>query len=167
VDYRMKIDQQSYTASVKPRTERGAYEITLGDRTHNVLVEALSPCRVRLHLDGQPHAVLLAKTTEGTWVWMDGCARLVQEPPQEIRRKSRTTAAGSDFVTPPTPATVVRLLVEKDQPVEKGQPLVVVSAMKMEITLTAPHSGMVSAIHTTVGAQVRPGEILVDISVAS
>jgi biotin carboxyl carrier protein len=49
------------------------------------------------------------------------------------------------------------------QVVDKGTPLVVVSAMKMEITLSAPFSGRVIAVNTEVGAQVRPGEVLVDI----
>jgi len=57
----------------------------------------------------------------------------------------------------------VRVLVEKGQEVVKGQGLVVVSAMKMEMTLAAPYSGTVRAVNTQVGAQVSPGEILVEI----
>jgi biotin carboxyl carrier protein len=66
-------------------------------------------------------------------------------------------------VTPPTPAAVVRVLVEEGQKVVKGQGLVVVSAMKMEITLSAPYSGIVRAVNTNVGDQVKPGDILVEI----
>jgi biotin carboxyl carrier protein len=47
--------------------------------------------------------------------------------------------------------------------VVKGEALVVVSAMKMEMTLVAPYSGTVRAVNTQVGAQVSPGEILVEI----
>jgi biotin carboxyl carrier protein len=50
--------------------------------------------------------------------------------------------------------------------VEKGQGLVVVAAMKMETTLTAPHAGEVTAVRVEVGANVRPGEILVDVEQA-
>ena len=62
-----------------------------------------------------------------------------------------------------TPASVVRVLVEVGREVVKGQGLVVVSAMKMEMTLVAPYSGTVKAVNTLVGAQVSPGEILVEI----
>ncbi|MDY0223131.1 MAG: acetyl-CoA carboxylase biotin carboxyl carrier protein subunit, partial [Desulfobacterium sp.] len=48
-------------------------------------------------------------------------------------------------------------------PVEKGDPVVVVSAMKMETTLTAPHGGTVTRIGVKQGDKVMPGDILVDI----
>jgi biotin carboxyl carrier protein len=61
------------------------------------------------------------------------------------------------------PATVVRILVSVGDEVEQGQALVVVSAMKMETTLTAPHKGSVRAIRAEVGATVRPGDVVVDV----
>jgi biotin carboxyl carrier protein len=62
------------------------------------------------------------------------------------------------------PATVVRILVQVGDEVDQGQALVVVSAMKMEATLSSPRKGVVRAIHTSVGATVRPGEVLVDVA---
>ena len=47
--------------------------------------------------------------------------------------------------------------------VRKGQGLVVVSAMKMEMTLSAPYAGTVTLVSTEAGAKVSPGEILVEI----
>ena len=64
------------------------------------------------------------------------------------------------------PAVVQNVLVEVDQVVDKGQPLVVVSAMKMESTLVAPYPGTVAAVNTEVGAKVNPGDILVEIEAA-
>ena len=61
------------------------------------------------------------------------------------------------------PAVVVRILIQEGDQVEKGQGLVVVSAMKMETTLCAPLAGEVTAIHTSVEEKVAPGEILVEI----
>ena len=82
------------------------------------------------------------------------------------QRKARRRGPGQDsnLVTPPTPATVIRLMAEVGQEVEKGQPLVVVSAMKMETTLAAPYEGVVKAINTEAGARVSPGDILVEIT---
>ncbi len=61
------------------------------------------------------------------------------------------------------PAIVARILVKTDQEVEKGDPLIVVSAMKMETTLTAPFKGIIENINTAEGEKVNPGDILVDI----
>lgn len=60
-------------------------------------------------------------------------------------------------------AEVVDIMVEVGQEVAKGQPVVVVSAMKMKMTLTAPYTGTVTAINARPGDQVERGKILVDI----
>jgi 3-methylcrotonyl-CoA carboxylase alpha subunit len=60
----------------------------------------------------------------------------------------------------PMHGTVVALLVEPGQPVEKGTPLVVVEAMKMEHTLSAPAAGAVEAFHFKVGDAVAQGDEL-------
>ncbi|OLO08759.1 3-methylcrotonyl-CoA carboxylase [Salinicola sp. MH3R3-1] len=60
----------------------------------------------------------------------------------------------------PMHGTVVALLVEPGQAVEKGTPLVVVEAMKMEHTLSAPAAGAVEAFHFKVGDAVARGDEL-------
>ena len=81
---------------------------------------------------------------------------MVQDAGIVERRKARGLAETPCEVTPPTPAAVVRVLVEVGSEVVKGQGLVVVSAMKMEMTLVAPYSGTVRAVNTQVGAGVSP-----------
>ncbi|HPS94887.1 MAG TPA: biotin/lipoyl-binding protein, partial [Deltaproteobacteria bacterium] len=66
-------------------------------------------------------------------------------------------------VTPPMPSVVVRIMVGEGDPVEKGQGVVVVSAMKMETTLQAPFKGKVLKVNAAEGDKVMPGQILVDI----
>jgi len=61
------------------------------------------------------------------------------------------------------PAVVISIPVSEGDVVEKGQAVVIVSAMKMETTLTAPFNGTVKKINTTEGDKVMPGDILVDI----
>ena len=61
------------------------------------------------------------------------------------------------------PSTVVAVLVVEGDKVAPGDRVVVVSAMKMETTLTAPYGGTVTAVHVVVGDKVMPGKILVEI----
>jgi len=63
-------------------------------------------------------------------------------------------------LTAPMHGTVVALLAEPGQPVEKDTPLVVVEAMKMEHTLSAPAAGAVEAFHFKVGDAVAQGDEL-------
>lgn len=60
--------------------------------------------------------------------------------------------------------SVVKMLVEKGQAVTKGAPLIVTEAMKMETTLSAPISGIVSAIHVSAGERVDSGDCLLEIT---
>lgn len=60
-------------------------------------------------------------------------------------------------LTAPMPGKVVAVLVEAGQTVAKGEPLVIMEAMKMEHTISAPHDGLVEEILYAVGDQVGDG----------
>src|SRR5690606_16550160 len=50
-------------------------------------------------------------------------------------------------LTAPMPGKVIAVLVEAGSIVTKGQPLLVMEAMKMEHTITAPADGAIEQIH--------------------
>jgi 3-methylcrotonyl-CoA carboxylase alpha subunit len=60
-------------------------------------------------------------------------------------------------LTAPMPGKVVAVLVEAGQQIKKGEPLVIMEAMKMEHTIAAPHDGLVEEILYLVGDQVADG----------
>jgi biotin carboxyl carrier protein len=98
------------------------------------------------------------------WLSAGGWSRVVAPAPEARRAAAGVDGAASmkpRKVTPTFPATVVAVFVEVGAEVTRGQPLVVVSAMKMEMTLTAPHDGIVRAVNATPGAAVSPGDELV------
>nr|MBA3477411.1 biotin/lipoyl-binding protein [Lautropia sp.] len=66
-------------------------------------------------------------------------------------------------LTAPMPGKVIALLVRAGSTVSKGDPLLVMEAMKMEHTITAPTDGTVARLHYAVGDQVAEGEALVAI----
>ena len=67
------------------------------------------------------------------------------------------TEAEGGRLTAPMPGKVVALLVAVGQQVKKGEPLVIMEAMKMEHTIAAPHDGLVEDILYAVGDQVGDG----------
>ena len=69
-------------------------------------------------------------------------------------------------LTAPMPGKVIAILCEKGARVRKGQPLVVMEAMKMEHTLSAPEDGEVTELRYAVGDQVDEGAQLVEIRAA-
>jgi 3-methylcrotonyl-CoA carboxylase alpha subunit len=62
----------------------------------------------------------------------------------------------------PMPGKVIALVAEAGATVEKGAPLMVLEAMKMEHTISAPKRGTVKAFRYGVGEQVVDGVDLVD-----
>jgi 3-methylcrotonyl-CoA carboxylase alpha subunit len=69
------------------------------------------------------------------------------------------SAAGS--LAAPMSGKVIQVLVEKGAEVEKGQPLLILEAMKMEHTIAAPADGRVKEIRFAPGEQVLEGAELV------
>ncbi len=65
-------------------------------------------------------------------------------------------------VVAPLPGKVIALLVEVGAEVEKGAPLMIVEAMKMEHTITAPAAGSITAFRFAAGDAVDEGALLVD-----
>jgi acetyl/propionyl-CoA carboxylase alpha subunit len=68
--------------------------------------------------------------------------------------------ASSGKIISPMPGRIVAVLAKAGDRVAKGQPLVILEAMKMEHTLTAPFQGTVAAISATEGHQVSEGVVL-------
>ena len=58
------------------------------------------------------------------------------------------------------PGRIVAVLVQAGDRVAKGQPVVILEAMKMEHTLAAPFRGAVTAISAIEGNQVSEGVTL-------
>ncbi len=65
-------------------------------------------------------------------------------------------------LTAPMPGKVVALLAQPGTKVEKGAPLLILEAMKMEHTITAPKNGTVKAFCYAAGDQVADGASLVE-----
>jgi 3-methylcrotonyl-CoA carboxylase alpha subunit len=74
---------------------------------------------------------------------------------------------GEGRLTAPMPGKVIAVLVEPGTVVEKGTPLLVMEAMKMEHTIGAPAAGTVSEVLYAVGDQVADGAQLLVLDVGS
>ena len=66
-------------------------------------------------------------------------------------------------LTAPMPATVLRVLVKAGDTVRRGDSLVILEAMKMELPVRATTAGTVRAVHCREGELVQPGVTLVEI----
>ncbi|KRC65223.1 acetyl/propionyl-CoA carboxylase subuit alpha [Aeromicrobium sp. Root236] len=131
---------------------------------HTSTVIEATPTRVVLDVDGLTETYDVA-VGDG-WVDVDG------------PHGSITLAAVPTFVDPsdvvaegsllaPMPAAVMSVAVEDGQHVSKGDVVVVLEAMKMQHTITAPTDGVVSELSVTPGSQVESGAVLAVIHVST
>ena len=79
------------------------------------------------------------------------------DPPE---RKDANASEGR--LVAPMNGRVVSVNAKVGEVVEKGKPLVVLEAMKMEHSLNLNFSSRVKAVHVSAGAQVAPGKLLVE-----
>lgn len=164
--YDIRIGQKTASVEDAPAGEDGRADFVVDGEEEPVGLHVVAPHHLRLRRGGRTGSCFVVRSDRGTWVWSEGRARLVEDAAERRAVRSAGGGVGQD-VTPPMPAVVVRILVEEGDTVAKGAGLVVVTAMKMETTLVAPHDGTVTAIHTAVEAKVNPGDILVEIAPAA
>jgi 3-methylcrotonyl-CoA carboxylase alpha subunit len=65
--------------------------------------------------------------------------------------------ARSGSLAAPMPGRIIQVMSRPGETVKKGQPLLILEAMKMEHTITAPADGIVKEIHFAAGEQVLEG----------
>jgi len=148
---------------VDPQDRKGT--LNIDGASVMVAFESLLQGYYRIVLDGQPYRIWVDRGRGVKHIFVEGDGFTVEHfaPRAAGRTGLQTMEEGPGEVTPPMPSVVVRILVKEGDRVEKGQGLVVVTAMKMETTLKAPYGGIVSKVNTEPEAKVMPGDILVEI----
>lgn len=145
--------------------EEGIVTATIGGRNVTALYRIVSENRIHLEVDGVCANAFLAEDRDCKLINIHGITYTVQDADALAGASTRRSGHKElpREVTPPMPSVVVRILAKEGDPVEKGQGVVVVSAMKMETTIQAPFTGKVIRINVAEGEKVMPGQILVDI----
>ena len=162
MDYQYQFDQT--TVTVRVEAAGGGYRVTVDGRVVEVTHAALEAGELRLTLAGRTLALPVAVDGPQRWVALAGRTYALSVPSAEPRRR-RAASAGPkhDALEAPMPGVVRQVLVEAGASVERGQPLLVLEAMKMEIKIAAPHAGRVARLGVQAGETVQRGQLLADI----
>ena len=123
-----------------------------------------------LMVDGRSHTLVARRGEGGAWdLHLDGDRFEVEVMDERTRAIRAMTGQGEAARGPrpiraPMPGLVVRVAVEPGQPVQAGQTVAIIEAMKMENDLKAEADGIVSNVLVAAGEPVEKGAVLVELS---
>ena len=128
----------------------------------SIAVTGLGNGRYRVS-DGSQHQLAWAVgPASSRWVYFDGRVHL-------INASSSGDVASSSMIhdemamASPMPATVSAVNIAPGQTVGRGDVLVMLEAMKMELAIRAPRDGRVRSVACAAGELVQPGVPLVEL----
>jgi 3-methylcrotonyl-CoA carboxylase alpha subunit len=115
---------------------------------------------LRVDLGGRRINVTVVSANEKRHVFIDGVCFVFAAIDPLFHAGSGGGAEGG--LTAPMPGKVIALIAQVGVRIEKGAPLLILEAMKMEHTIAAPVAGVVKAFRFNVGEQVSDGAELVE-----
>ncbi len=162
--YTVSVDGRRFTIDVT-ETAADRFEVSVGDRTFEATLEAdedlpgvaISP-EMALPDDarGVPPRAGPSRAATGSRV---PPSDPVPDPADPVR--SRVRPERSDLLSAPMPGIVLEVLVTSGAVLRRGDPILVLEAMKMRNTIRAPRPGTVLEVAVEAGQPVVPGQAMV------
>jgi 3-methylcrotonyl-CoA carboxylase alpha subunit len=135
--------------------------IAINAQNHALSGERLPDGRLLVRLDGSAYKARAVREGHDWHVFCDGDYRRLSLR-QELAGTDEDPRAGS--LAAPMPGKIIKVMTEAGAKVTKGQALLILEAMKMEHTITAPADGTVKEIHYGAGEQVLEGVELISLA---
>lgn len=126
-------------------------------------VESLGSGRYRVTHDGRQEIVYVAGVAGRRWAYWNGRVFREEHWLEAATPRSGGRPVGVQHVTAPMPATVLKVLASPGQRVSKGDAVLIVEAMKMEMPLRASADATVAAVRCREGELVQPDVVLIEL----
>ena len=136
----------------KYKINGNSYKVTIGDIEDNI---------AHVEVNGTPYKVEMEKAPK---VVVKPVARpaatSAPAAPATPVVKPAAASTGKSGVKSPLPGVILDIKVNVGDTVKKGQVIIILEAMKMEIPVVAPQDGTVATINVAVGDAVESGDVL-------
>lgn len=157
---KVTFDYQTVAFELEWMPSGKSYRATFGDKTVEVEIVRAENRTLALLIDGKRLTAYVSSENAKRWVTING-QTIVLTKASGARRSGHGHQHAARELTAPMPGQVRAVNVSEGDAVTKGQTLLVLEAMKMEIRVQAPFDGQVSSISVKAGQTVEREQILV------
>lgn len=153
------LGSQTLSIEITPGGSDASYRVTTGDKTIDVQVLQAKDGKLDLLIDGKQVTAYVSSDNARRWVTVNG-QTFVLTKSSSARRKSAGYDQASELAAP-MPGLVRAVNVSEGDTVTKGETLLLLEAMKMEIRIQAPFDGKIASLSVKAGQTVEREQILV------
>jgi acetyl/propionyl-CoA carboxylase alpha subunit len=156
----LEHDGEEYTLDVTPLAE--GYQVQFGERMASVHFARGADGQLTFILDGRKVEAHIS--TDGVRRWVSFGGKTLVFEKTSGQRRGGASGYSSGRLTAPMPGQVRTVNVAVGDAVMKGQTLLVLEAMKMEIRIQAPSDGVVERLAVEQGETVEREQVLIEIN---
>ncbi len=165
-----------------------SYEIKVNGRIANVMLVSKNENSVIVNIDGKEYNVDVAKLGKGNYSILHENrsynmeliqgenvrtyeinsfknlfkAEIIDSETKYLRNRQKSLQEEDEnVIVAPIPGKVANVLIKTGEKVKKGQPLVILSAMKMESEFKAKKDGKVKEVNVNAGQNVEAKQVMV------
>ena len=145
-----------------PRADDGAWQLAVGDRIGRAALVRLDDGRLLLHVDGS--ALELTVATDGARIEVAGhLGQAMFECAPWVGGDALAQAPSGELAAPMM-GKVVAIRARPGDRVARGQTVIVLESMKMELHVDAPFDATVGHVRCALGEMVARGAVLAEVS---
>ena len=141
---------------------KNKFEFFFGEKTITTRLANFDHEKIRIEIDGIQKDFSVLKFENEFHVQSSSIGNIKLIQADRFPKKEKEKIKGG--YEAPMPSQIISVLVEENQKVEQGTPLLIISSMKMENTISAEEEGVVEEIYATEGSNVEAGFLLMKIT---
>ncbi len=159
----LDYEAESFSIELIPRGAGRSYRVSVEDGTAwDVELLGARDGKLDLLIDGRRVTAYVSSDNNRRWVTIDGRTLLLTKSSGAHKVRGGHLHAAGELVAP-MPGQVRAVNIQEGDLVTKGQTLLLLEAMKMEIRVQAARDGRVKKLHARQGQTVEREQILVEI----
>ena len=159
---KFSFEKNSQAISVELIPSGKSYRATIGEETVEVEIIQAKDGKLDLLINGQRVTAYISSENAKRWVTINGHTAVLTKA-SGTRKSGGGHQHAAGELTAPMPGQVRAVNVSEGDSVTKGQTLLLLEAMKMEIRVQAPSDGIVKKLFVKQGQTVEREQILIEV----